>query len=198
MKRSALAILATLLASAYLAAAEPPSAKTHEVRLNGHTFTLPEGFEIELVAGPPLVNRPIVADFDEDGRLYVADSSGSNDPVKVQLEKKPHRIVRLECTKGDGKFDRGHVFADRMMFPEGTMWLNGSLYVAAPPSIWKFTDTNDDESPSFAPNGRLIIYASRAQGRDVLMTTTLDGKIKARLVSTTADVREPVWGPYGR
>ena len=60
------------------------------------------------------------------------------------------------------------------------------------------TDTSDDESPSFAPNGRLIIYASRAQGRDVLMTTTLDGKIKARLVSTTADVREPVWGPFGR
>ena len=60
------------------------------------------------------------------------------------------------------------------------------------------TDTGDDESPSFAPNGRLIIYATRAGGRDVLMTTTLDGKIKARLVSTTADVREPVWGPYGR
>ena len=60
------------------------------------------------------------------------------------------------------------------------------------------SDTSDDESPSFAPNGRLVIYASRAQGRDVLMTTTLDGKIKARLVSTSADVREPVWGPYGR
>ena len=41
------------------------------------------------------------------------------------------------------------------------------------------TDTSDDESPSFAPNGRLIIYATRAQGRDVLMTTTLDGRIKA-------------------
>jgi TolB protein len=60
------------------------------------------------------------------------------------------------------------------------------------------SDTNDDESPSFAPNGRLIIYASRAAGRDVLMTTTLDGKIKAKLVSTTADVREPMWGPFGR
>jgi TolB protein len=60
------------------------------------------------------------------------------------------------------------------------------------------TDTNDDESPSFAPNGRLIIYATRAQGRDVLMTTTLDGKIKTRLLSSGLDVREPVWGPYGR
>ena len=60
------------------------------------------------------------------------------------------------------------------------------------------TDTADDESPSFAPNGRLIVYATRAQGRDVLMTTTLDGRIKARLVSTGADVREPQWGPFGR
>lgn len=60
------------------------------------------------------------------------------------------------------------------------------------------TDTNDDESPSFAPNGKLIIYASRAQGRDVLMTTTLDGRIKARLLATGADVREPVWGPFNR
>jgi TolB protein len=62
----------------------------------------------------------------------------------------------------------------------------------------QLTDTTDDESPSFAPNGKLIIYATRAGGRDVLMTTTLDGKIKTRLLSSGLDVREPVWGPYGR
>ena len=60
------------------------------------------------------------------------------------------------------------------------------------------TETGDDEHPSFAPNGRLLIYATKVQGRSVLMTTTLDGKIKARLPSQTADLREPVWGPYGR
>ncbi|HET9822340.1 MAG TPA: Tol-Pal system protein TolB, partial [Burkholderiaceae bacterium] len=65
-------------------------------------------------------------------------------------------------------------------------------------TVRALTDTNDDESPSFAPNGKLIIYASRAQGRDVLMTTTLDGRIKARLLSTGADVREPAWGPFNR
>lgn len=59
-------------------------------------------------------------------------------------------------------------------------------------------NTADDESPSFAPNSRLIIYATRDGGRDVLMTTTADGRIKARLVATQADVREPVWGPFGR
>jgi TolB protein len=57
------------------------------------------------------------------------------------------------------------------------------------------TDTRDDERPSFAPNSRLIIYATRSQGRDVLMTTSLDGRIKATLATSAADVREPVWGP---
>jgi TolB protein len=65
-------------------------------------------------------------------------------------------------------------------------------------NIQSLTDTNDDESPSFAPNGKLIIYASRAQGQDVLMTSTLDGRIKTRLLSSGQDVREPVWGPFNR
>ncbi len=65
-------------------------------------------------------------------------------------------------------------------------------------NVSALTDTRDDESPSFAPNSRLIIYASRAGGRDVLMTTNLDGSVKARLASTQADVREPVWGPFTR
>lgn len=115
-----------------------------QTQLNGRTFTLPDGFSIELVAGPPLVNRPIVADFDEVGRLYVDDSSGSSDPVQKQLAEKPHRVVRLEDTRGDGRFDKQMVFADHMMFPEGAMWCAGSLYVGAPPSIWKLTDTKGD------------------------------------------------------
>jgi TolB protein len=60
------------------------------------------------------------------------------------------------------------------------------------------SDTNDDESPSFAPNSRYIIYATKADGRDVLMTTTTDGKFKSKLLESGLDIREPVWGPYGR
>ena len=123
---------------------DAPSAVAGEVRLNGHVFSLPDGFEIEHVAGPPLVNRPISADFDERGRLYVTDSSGSNENVKIQLEKRPHRIVRLEDSDGDGRYEQGTVFAEGLMFPEGALWYDGSLYVAAPPQIWKFTDIDDD------------------------------------------------------
>ena len=56
----------------------------------------PDGFTIERIAGPPLVDRPIVADFDEQGRLYVADSSGSNDNVQeaAREEAAPDRPPR--------------------------------------------------------------------------------------------------------
>ncbi len=118
--------------------------RTHQIRLNGHTFTLPEGFTIELAAGPDLVPRPIVADFDDQGRLYVADSSGSNEKVEVQLAKRPHRIVRLEPADATGKFTRASTFADKMMFPEGVMHHAGAIYVSAPPSIWKLTDKDGD------------------------------------------------------
>jgi putative membrane-bound dehydrogenase-like protein len=134
--------LALALAVPTLVADRPVGAG--EVTIHGTRFTVPEGFTLELVASSPLVDRPITAAFDDRGRLYVADSSGTNDPVRKQLEDKPHRVVRLEDTNGDGRFDRSVVFADRMMFPEGTMWLDGSLYVAAPPQIWKLTDTDGD------------------------------------------------------
>jgi len=135
--RVAAILSGTLIALAF------PSAQ----EINEHSqpkFTVPPGFEVERVAGPPLVDRPIVADFDEQGRLYVADSSGSNDKVDKQLADKPHRIVRLEDKDGDGRFDTSVVFADRMMLPQGAMWFDGSLYVGAPPSIWRLTDTDDD------------------------------------------------------
>jgi putative membrane-bound dehydrogenase-like protein len=147
MKRTALASVVLTLVAAWVPGAGPQAPrqpKTHQVRLNGHTFTLPLGFEIELVAGPPLVDRPIEADFDERGRLYVTDSSGSNEPVGEQLKKKPHRVLRLEDTHGTGRYDRRTVFANRMMFPEGAMWMAGALYVSAAPSIWKLTDTDGD------------------------------------------------------
>ena len=60
------------------------------------------------------------------------------------------------------------------------------------------TDTGDDESPSFAPNSKLIVYATRQGGREALMTTTVDGKIKARLAGQSGDLREPTWGPFTR
>jgi TolB protein len=63
-------------------------------------------------------------------------------------------------------------------------------------TVSSITDTTADESPSFAPNSRLLVYATQQQGREALMTTTLDGKIKARLAGQAGDIREPDWGPF--
>ncbi len=72
------------------------------------------------------------------------------------------------------------------------------LMELASSTVTQITDTSADESPSFAPNSRLIVYATQQQGREALMTTTLDGKIKARLAGAGGDIREPDWGPFAR
>ncbi len=121
-----------------------PAAQASTVDLNGHRFTLPDGFQVELAAAAPLVERPVSADFDERGRLYVTDSNGLNTALTEQLKNPTSRIRRLTDSNGDGIFDSSTVFVDGIVFPEGALWFEGSLYVAAPPQIWKFTDTDDD------------------------------------------------------
>lgn len=58
------------------------------------------------------------------------------------------------------------------------------------------TDSHKDESPSFAPNGRMIVIATEIGGRGVLSAVSVDGRIKQRLSVAAGDVREPAWGPY--
>lgn len=58
------------------------------------------------------------------------------------------------------------------------------------------TDSNKDESPSFAPNSRMILYASESGGRGVLAAVSSDGRLKQKLSVQAGDVREPAWGPF--
>lgn len=105
---------------------------------------LPAGYTAEIVAAAPLVQHPIMATVDDRGRLFVGDSSGVN-LNKAELEKEtPHRVLMLEDANGDGVYDKSTVFADKLTFPQGCVWLDGSLYVASPPGIWRFTDTDGD------------------------------------------------------
>ncbi len=115
-----------------------------EFRFPAGTITLPDGYTVDIAAAPPLVERPVTIDFDELGRLYVTESSGTNIPVAEQVKNPTHRVFRLEDSDGDGAFDRRTVYAEGLMMPEGSLWYRGSLYVTAPPQIWKFTDADDD------------------------------------------------------
>ena len=121
-----------------------PCIEAGETVIGVRTLRVPDGFEVELAADPALVGRPISVARDEKGRLYVTDSGGMTERAEQQLAAKPHSIRRLEDVDGDGIYDHSTLFANKLMFPEGCLWHAGSLYVAAPPEIWKFTDADDD------------------------------------------------------
>lgn len=136
--------------------------------------------------------------FSPDGKslYFVSDRGGS-----PQIYRQPVGGGGAERVTFQGSYNVSPAIS-----PDGRMMAfvqrNGGFKVAtmdlSSGAVQVLSDTSDDESPSFSPNGRFIIYATRAQGRELLMTTTLDGKIKTKLLTSGLDIREPVWGPYGR
>jgi len=60
--------------------------------------------------------------------------------------------------------------------------------------VQTLSETTQDESPSFAPNGRMILYATSIGGKGSLAAVSVDGRVKQRLIDNGGDVREPSWG----
>ena len=114
------------------------------VKIGQTEFTVADGWTLESAATEPLVRYPIHADLAPDGRLFVIESSGSNAPVKEQLTERPHRLITLSDTDGDGRYDKRVVFAEGLMLPQGVLWTEDGILVATPPEIWRFADTNGD------------------------------------------------------
>lgn len=127
-----------------LAQASATPAPANQVTLGPHRFTLPPGFTVRRVTVPELVERPISAVFDTKGRLFVTESSGSNEPTAIQAQKAPHRVLRLVDTDGDGVFDKRTVFADNLMLPQGIAMVGDEVWVGVPPRIIRLIDADDD------------------------------------------------------
>lgn len=104
----------------------------------------PAGFTVQQVAGSDLVAYPMMGAFDDRGRLFICESSG-NTLNNAQMAAKPdYKIRLLEDRNGDGQFDHSQVFADKLTLPAGAVWYRNSLYVASPPDLLRFEDTNGD------------------------------------------------------
>ncbi len=137
---TSLALLVHVTFATVADSAEPPLSEY----LTSPQISVPEGFTVELAAGPPLVAHPTFATFDDRGRLFVSENAGQN-LSSAELEKQlPNSVRLLEDTDGDGRFDKSTVFADKMTFPMGGAWHDGALYVASPPNIWRLKDTDGD------------------------------------------------------
>ena len=107
------------------------------------SFEAVDGFRMEMVAHEPLVNDPVAAAFDENGRLYVAEMRDY--PYQPGPGEKPIGVVRLlEDTDGDGTLDQSHIFADELLWTTGVTVWKGGVFVTAPPDIWYLKDTDGD------------------------------------------------------
>jgi len=73
-----------------------------------------------------------------------------------------------------------------------------ALYSPAARSVRELTRGRHDESPTFAPNGDMIMYASQSGGRGVLAALSLDGRVRQVIRTRSGTVREVDWSPYGR
>ena len=114
------------------------------VAIDNINFTVASGLSLERVADPKLIQWPIAAAHHPNGDLLVLECHWNRESVQKQLESKPHKIVRLSDTDGDGKFDKRFVIADGLGFPEGIMLLGNDLLVTAPPQILKLSDKDGD------------------------------------------------------
>lgn len=136
-------------------------------------------------------------DFSPDGQylLFTSDRGGS--PQIYRMTVKGGAEQRM--TFGDGSNysprhspdGKGYIFAH---------FNNGKFHIAMQDFSTEQTEILTgggwEKKPSFAPNGKLIMFASEARGRGILATVSSDGRVKQRIFSQSGDAREPVWGPY--
>jgi len=139
------------------------------------------------------------AHFMPDGQsiLFTSDRGGSPQIYRLNLGS-----GAVERVTFDGTYN-----VSPRPFPDGKGFAfvrrdGGRFQIAtqdfATRQVQVLTGGPGDESPSIAPNGKLILYANEVGGRGILAAVSSDGRIKQRLVAPATDVREPAWGPYAR
>ena len=134
-----------------------------------------------------------------DGKGIIFTSNRIGNPQIYRLTLATNKVERLTY-KGDYNA-RGQITKDGryLIMVHRT---DGVFHIARQDlqtgRIKVLTESDLDESPSVAPNGGMVIYATKYRGQGVLSVVSIDGEVSMRLPSSKGDVREPAWSPYLR
>jgi len=157
-------------------------------------------YRVDLTGGEPRrltqgsINTEPVFSSDGTALYFVSDRGGSPQIYRMPAQGGPAERVTFAgsynispAISPDGRW-LAYVSRSGGGFTLQLMDVNSGQVTA-------LTDTSADERPSFAPNSRMLMYATVLRGQEALMTTSLDGRIRARLAGQGGDIREPHWGP---
>ncbi len=112
-------------------------------------MTVPPGFKVTLFAGEPDVVQPIAMAIDDRGRLWIAEAYSY--PRRVPDKEAKDRILILEDTNGDGRFDTRKVFADHLNLVSGLEIGFGGVWIGAAPHFLFIADSDGDDRPDGPP-----------------------------------------------
>ena len=125
--------------------AAPPESPVLSPADEMKTFAMPPGYHVELVASEPMIEEPILIDWDPQGRLWVIEMIGYMQDIAATTEHEPlGRVSVLEDRDGDGKMDKKTVFLDKLVLPRALKVLDRGVLVGEPPNLWFVRDTNGD------------------------------------------------------
>jgi TolB protein len=135
--------------------------------------------------------------FSPDGQsiLFTSDQGGTPQIYRMSVDGGPPERLT---------FDDGNNFSPRYS-PDGKSFTythleNGRFYIAtqdfATGQPQLLTDGGWEKRPSYAPNGKIILFANESDGRGILSTVSSDGRVKQKMFPQAGDIREPTWGPF--
>jgi putative membrane-bound dehydrogenase-like protein len=138
--------------------AELPRIKPLEPAAALKAIKVQPGFHLQLVASEPLLHSPVALDFDEDGRLFVAEFPEYN--MHDHPEFKQHGCIKmLEDTDGDGVYDKATVYVDNVPAAVAVCCYDGGVFVGSVPNILYCKDTDGDGKADI----RKIVYTGFAR-----------------------------------
>ena len=138
------------------------------------------------------------ASFTPDGGsiFFTSDRSGSPQVYRLSLNssERPKRVTFTGTYNARPRVSPDGKQLAVLTLDEGAYRIGVQDLASGTVSI--LSKGRQDESPSFAPNGAMVILAGRERGKGVLQTVSIDGQTSLRLNADAGEVREPVWGPY--